>query len=313
MLQPREAALFYWLAREAFTGAGTIVDAGSFLGKSAAYFAHGLRQNPRFDPARDRVHCFDNFLVNEATTVGFLQREFGLDRTVGSSTRALFDSQVAPVCDLIEVHAGDFHTAAWEPRPVEILLVDIAKSPSLGCRVAELFFRDLLPGKSYVVQQDYHHPWLPHLHVVMEYLSPWFDLVVPRCDDSAVFRLREPISDEAWRRVVADDFTAAERLDLMDRALLRLPEGDRHYVELARILLRGALLDWESAREQLIAVAARYDHCRLDRNWVHYLEGTCDSVDEAAGWQRKARGDVTGTLAIAESMWRVAPCTAVPW
>lgn len=302
MLRAHEAALFHWLARTQFTGAGTIVDAGSFLGKSASYFTHGLRANPRFDPDRDRVHCFDNFLVNDPHTVGYLQQEFGLQRAVGSSTLDLFEAQVAPVRDLIEVHAGDFHTVAWERRPVEILLVDIAKSPSLGCRLVELFFRDLLPGRSYVVQQDYHHPWLPHIHVVMEFLSPWFELVVPRCDDSALFRLREALPEAAWRRVVADDFDATERLALMDQAIQRLPEGDRHHVELARVLLRGQLLDWETAHRELQAVLERYDHCRGEPQWVHYLENVQDAVDESAGWQRKARGDVTGTLEIANAM-----------
>ena len=38
---------------------------------------HGLRANPCFDPARHKVHCFDNFLVNDGLTIDFIATELG--------------------------------------------------------------------------------------------------------------------------------------------------------------------------------------------------------------------------------------------
>jgi hypothetical protein len=216
MLGDEEMQLFYYLARDAFVGEGTIVDAGSFLGKSACCFAAGLRANPKFRPHRDRIHCFDDFRVHESNAVQFLRDRFGIRAEVGDSTRALFDRQIADVRELLEVHEGDFHTVAWQHQPIEILMVDIAKSESLGRRVIEAFFPDLIAGRSIVIQQDYHHAWLPHLHVAMEYLAPYFELVAPIVDFSAVFRLKRPIPADELARAAALDFSPAEQIALME-------------------------------------------------------------------------------------------------
>jgi hypothetical protein len=302
MLGKEESSLFYFLTKEAFTGRGTIIDAGSFLGRSAVYLASGLLANPAFDTARDRVHCFDNFRVNEDSTVEFVRKHLNQELTYGQSTRQLFDAQIADVKHVIEVHEGDFHTVQWRRRPIEILMVDIAKSVSLGRRVAELFFRDLIPGCSLVVQQDYHHPWLPHIHVTMEFLADCFELVVPRCNDSAVFACKKAIPEAMLTRVVAYDFTADEQLALMDGALARLPVEDRAYLELARVLLIGPLRGWGAGRAAFDEVERRLDAFRGDRVFARYLEGTRDTVDEKDGWRQKRSGNAGEVIRITDAM-----------
>ena len=94
MLERYEAALFYHLAKEWFTGRGTIIDAGSFLGKSAFFFAEGLRQNA--DPAAvgQRIHCFDIFRANEFMTVEFVREHAHQEVPLGGSTRGIFFSEL---------------------------------------------------------------------------------------------------------------------------------------------------------------------------------------------------------------------------
>jgi tetratricopeptide (TPR) repeat protein len=272
MLGHSEASLCYYLAKEVFTGQGTILDAGSFLGKSAYFFAQGLLANPRYVAGRDRIHCFDNFLVNEEGTVRFAACE--LDRTIriGDSIREIFEEQVATVRDLLEVHDGDFHTTDWPHRPVEILLVDIAKTESLNRRTVELFFPDLIPRRSVVIQQDYHHPWLPHIHVLMEYLADYFDLIVPRVDDSAAFLFRRPIPPEVLRRAIAWDFTYEEQVQLMDGAIARLPEEDRFYVGLARIVLHFQQPDWDRLRREFAELEAAFRASPRDYSLNPYFD-----------------------------------------
>src|SRR6266508_994210 len=113
MLWNREAQLCYFLARDAFQGEGVIVDAGSFVGKSAYFFAEGLRANPLYTPGRDRIHCFDNFRVNELATIQWFREQLVRSLGLGDSTREIFDLQVAPVRDMLEIHAGDLHTISW--------------------------------------------------------------------------------------------------------------------------------------------------------------------------------------------------------
>ena len=185
-----EGLLCSLFVEAAYRGVGVIVDAGSFLGKSAYFLARGLRANPNYDPQRHRVHCFDSFEVYDDDTIDFVRNKFSQTVKIGDSIRPLFESQVAPFRDMLEVYAGDFNTVVWPAQPVEFLFVDLAKTVSLCGRIAELFFTNLIPGHSLVVHQDYHHPWLPHIHVVMEYLSDYFELLVPRVEDSAAFRFR---------------------------------------------------------------------------------------------------------------------------
>jgi len=302
MLRRHEARLFHDLAKDVYTGRGTIVDAGSFLGKSAYYFANGLRANPAFDRTRDRVHCFDNFVVNEEGTTEFIRKALGQTLGIGESTREIFERQVAPVRDLLQVHAGDFHVVPWPSQPIEILMVDIAKSESLGKRVVEVFFPDLVPGLSIVVHQDYHHPWLPHIHVVMEYLADYFQIVAPRVDSSAGFLLTKAIPTQVLRRAIAHDFSLAEQLALMDRALERLPADDRHFVELARLKLQGKRNDSRALRDELDRIESRHAEAKEDHSWRSGLEEMRIFVDEAEGWQQKELGNFARALELADSL-----------
>ncbi len=302
MLGRTEAKFFYHLAKDAFTGRGTIVDAGSFLGKSAYCFAKGLQANPMFDSSRHRVHCFDNFLVNEVGTIDFICHQLGQKMSLGESTREIFERQVAPVRDLLEVHEGDFHVMPWQHQPIEILMIDIAKSESLGKRVVEVFFPDLVPGLSIVGHQDYHHPWLPHIHVVMEYLADCFQLVAPRLDDSAGFVLTREIPAEMLRRAVDYDFSIAEQIALMDRAVERLPVEDRHVVELARLTLRLAANDWMDVRAEFESVERRNTHRTEDATWVRYVDGMRNSVDQSEGWQQRNLGHFERSLQLADNL-----------
>ena len=289
--------MLYRLARNDFQGHGAIVDAGSFLGRSAYCLAQGLRANPRVAVGRDRVHCFDNFLVNDDFTLEFLRNRLHLAVAIGDSTRTVFESEVRTVRDQLEVHAGDFHVATWPDRPVEILLVDIAKTIALGGRVVEIFFPRLIPGRSLVVQQDYHHPWLPHIHVVMEYLADYFELVVPRLDDSAVFRSRDTIPAAMLKRAMAYDFTPVEELQLMDRAVARLPPTGRTLVELARIVLQGRNRV-DTLRPDFERVSAE---ASLRTRFGRAFRDIRAYVDEQDGWRQKDLGNYGACLRLADA------------
>lgn len=302
MLGLHEASLFHDLAKGYFSGGGAIVDAGSFLGKSGYCFAQGLLANPKFDKARDRVHCFDDFVCHDQHTVDFIVRGFGERIAVGSSTRSYFDRQVQSVGDLLEVHAGDLHTIEWQRQPIEILMIDVAKTESLGRRCVELFFRDLLPGTSLVIHQDYHHPWLPHIHVVMEYLADYFELVAPRVDYSAAFLLTKEIPESMLARAIAYDFSPDEQLNLMDGALARLAEQDRHFVALARLALLQGLGKPESLCAEFAAVERRYAAAASDENWQRDLEKSRNFVEFIEAQHSLAQGNFDRAIELADAL-----------
>jgi tetratricopeptide (TPR) repeat protein len=304
MLGQHESLLCYYFAQQAFTGRGAIIDAGSFLGKSAFFMAQGLRANPNYIAGVHRISCFDNFLVNhsEDGAIACIQNDLRRTLSVGDSTRSIFDSQVARVRDMLDVHAGDFHMASWPGRPIELLMVDIAKSEELGKHVVEIFFPNLIPGASIVIHQDYHHPWLPHIHVVMEYLADYFEIIAPRVDDSAVFLYRKAIPPGILRRAIDYDFTYQERLQLMDSAISRLAPEDRFYVQLARIVLKNGNEDEAVLRRELDDLETRFHQGNHGYSGNAYFENVRQAIDEREGWRQNGERNHARALELADGL-----------
>jgi hypothetical protein len=269
MLGTAEATLFQTMAAELFNGRGTIVDAGSFLGKSAFHLASGMCASPHFVAGRDKVHCFDLFRVVHYTTIAFFRDRLGLQVGHGASTREVFERQVAPVREHLEVHEGDLHTIAWRREPITILMIDVAKSVGLSSRAIELFFKDLVPGASWVIHQDYHLPWHPYIAVVMSYLAPWFDLVAERVDSSAVFFLKAPIPEQELARAIRYEFS----LLLADLILRSETEG------FAAVLPDAEAFAAESA--QLV---------QSDSVFARDLNGVLDNLLLNDGWHQLRSG-----------------------
>lgn len=302
MLGDQESTLLQVLARDVFTGRGTIVDAGSFLGRSASCFATGLRRNPAFRAERDRVHCFDKFRVNGPDTVQFLRNRLGLGLCVGDSTRPIFDAQVAPVSELLVVHAGDFHDTVWDGGAIEILMVDIAKLPTLLGRLVEQMFPQLIPGLSLVIHQDYHHPWLPHIHVVMEYLADCFELIVSQVDDSALFRCIAPVPAERLARAGAYDFTKTERIDLMAAAIARLPQDQRRFVAEAQVLQLAWLGELAAARKAFAELEADAQSPGTKHHWLSQHRAVANHLEDRELGSLVAACTWPAVLALADAL-----------
>lgn len=311
MLGNGESKLLFELARTYFSGRGTVVDAGSFLGKSASLFAAGLLANRNAPACSKKVHCFDSFRVHESGTVEFMKTRLGRALAIGDSTREWFDRQTEPVRDLLEVHAGDFLDAHWSAGPIELLLVDIAKSQQLWARVLEHMFPSLIPGVSIVVHQDYHHAMLPHIHVVMEFLHPCFELVIPRVDSSAVFLLKEAIPEAMLGRAVRYDFTAEERETLMEAAVARIPPARRFFVRCAKVAmlacnkqnLEALLAEIDRLRRDAVAEGPDDDPTLRKRRTV--LASLRNSVVRDLGWKALRSHDWPRALDIAEQIGAV--------
>ncbi len=207
MLSPAEERLYWWLGAVWVQDAGAVVDLGCFLGGSTARLAEGLAVAGRRAP----VIAFDRFRI--ATTQ---QRRFldpaGLPRLEGNDSLPLVTRLLAPWADRLRTVRGELGPGlAWGDGPVEVLVVDIAKSAAAADALAAAFFPALLPGRSVVVQQDFlHHaqPWLP---AQMALLGDAFEPVAHCPPDSVTFLCR--------RQVTADRLAAARIADAADATL----------------------------------------------------------------------------------------------
>lgn len=233
MLIPDELRLLHHLAHNVYTGAGAIIDAGAFLGGSTVALADGLRRNARWkrDPARKPIHSYDRFEVEDWTRGIY----FPEDTPGGTSFREQFDRNIAPYAGLVEVHAGDIREHPWNGGPIEILFIDVAKHWTVCDWVTWQFFSHLIPGQSYVVQQDYlYHHWVGWLHVTMELYADYFEYVCDTEVNSVVFLNTKAIPASVLRRNSVESLSVDERVALMDRAAARFEGKQRNLLVSAK-------------------------------------------------------------------------------
>lgn len=173
MLSETEQRFYWWLGARWVEDAGSVVDLGCFAGGSTARLAEGLAAAGR----AAGVVAYDRFRIAPVHQKRFLAPA-GLPPIEGDDALGLVAGLLAPWGERIrlvraEVGAG----LAWEGGPVEVLVIDLAKSAASADAVAAAFFPALVPGRSVVVQQDFLHwaqPWLP---VQMEALAAHFQPV----------------------------------------------------------------------------------------------------------------------------------------
>lgn len=278
--------LYYALARHIYEGWGEIVDAGALIGASAKLLAAGVRDNPRITEKAGRIQVYDLFedAVDGpvATQIGDILRARDgdpaaprstnlltrlLDRAKGKQTfdfQPIFDQEVAELRDYLQVFRGDI-TSQYPAgdSPVELLSIDVAKSPDLMLAVANNFFPRLVPGKSRIVHQDYIFVFQPWLLIFMELLSDYFEKEFDTYCCSTVFRLTRAIEPEDIRRLVGESGSDYYKLENAGRIHDAIRHCDSRY---GKIMLSGALAYFylvqghiEAARQIFLLTAREYD------------------------------------------------------
>lgn len=266
MLGDEERRAFYWLARNYASGSGFIVDAGTFLGASTFCFAAGAAAAGHYTfDGRPIVQAYDYFAAMDQYVANAIARDFRPIKE-GESYIDIFQYQTGKYASLIETHPGDFLEKSWGGSPIEILFIDLAKTQSLCCHVIRQMFSALIPGKSLVIHQDYYHCWHPYIHITMEYLDEYFELVdslIPH--QSRVWRLVKAIPEAELARLAAYDLSAADRIQLLDRLVLKSSDRVKQMIEVVRL--------WQRVSDGSL-VEALEDYKRL--NECYQLEASND-------------------------------------
>jgi hypothetical protein len=260
MLSDRERGLLYWLARNYFTGAGRIVDAGCFLGGSTVALAAGLRDRPR-RPHHELIVSYDRFQIEDYTLEAFAP--YLPSTGVGSSFREAFNHNVASFGDG-EVREGDICTLGWSGEPIEILFLDVVKTWDVHEVVWTQFFPCLIPGQSIILQQDYLWGYAPWIHMTMELIADFVEILDWMPNGTVAYLLDSSLPADTLHTRLRDDFSPAEQLALMDNAIARWSGAARGMVELAKVMLVAELLGSDRAREEFENVRGRY----ADTEWV---------------------------------------------
>jgi hypothetical protein len=284
MLSYDERALLHWAARDGFGAAGTIVDAGCFLGGSTLPLGLGLtrRAIERGGAGRGtRIHSFDLFRIGEERERVYFEDDFPFE--VGARTVDLFERNVAPVRNLVTVHEGDINRLDGWSDQISLLFIDIAKSWDTNDTVASQFF-PRLDADAVVIQQDlvhFGHPWCA---LTMELLGDHFEFLGYVPFSSAVYRVISPVPREKIPTKLLQRLSADESIELIERCAERVGEPQAGFLHLAAAISALFYNQPGRARQIISEVAEVYDDATLP--WVSeglaYASQLADQVQAGA-------------------------------
>jgi hypothetical protein len=185
-----------WLrtyAAKTYTGVGVLVDLGCFLGATTIALAEGLALNSK--AGQHRIHVYDLFTWSNDFEHWAQGREVEGLFASEASFLPEFLRRTEKWRDYIVVHEEDLADAQWHGGAIEFLLIDAMKTPEIASAILRGFFPHLLPGRSYVMQQDFAHCDTPWIHLLAFRLRDYFSVVadVPR-SGASVFRCERALS-----------------------------------------------------------------------------------------------------------------------
>jgi|LULE01.1.fsa_nt_gb hypothetical protein len=157
MLSHETQLLLHWLGAHWLTGTGAVVDLGSFLGGPLARVAQGLAEAGLEPP----LHAFDRFTTTEHHKKTLLYPA-GIAPFAGQHSESAVARLLAPWDRHLTLHKGEIGTEEWEGGPIELLIVDAAKSTATMDAIAGTFYPELLPEAVLVFVDAFHwrQPWV---------------------------------------------------------------------------------------------------------------------------------------------------------
>ncbi len=230
-IHPAEARFLYWLVSKAYRGKGSIVEIGTWLGKSTVHLAAGIRDSG----IKGCIHSFDRFIWGGAGD----NKKAGFELPNGSDFMPVFLEYIEPLKDYVKVEKADFNEMSWKQSDnVEILFLDAPKSGYHLSICLDKFKDFLLPEMSLLVMQDYQHPFSYELPLIVDGLRNKLELChAVQSGGTASFELKE--------KLTANDLAAAydnmAKLTLDDtrkawqRILTPLEDRVRNRVTLASV------------------------------------------------------------------------------
>ncbi len=222
MITKEEKLLLSWLAEFFVKGNGQIVDLGSFLGGSTAFLAHGLSQNKSVDNIK--IHCYDVFYIppTDLHVIDYFFPQEKLAFPTDGNILPIFKKYTKSYAENIIVNKGRIEKIIPSMDNIELLFVDLMKSPISYDHTITHFIPKLVPGKSIMILQDYLYknsgPW--HA-ILMELLDDYFDLLTHTSVNSVVYSYKKKIPRSVLRDCLWDNIDNESKIALLEKAKLR--------------------------------------------------------------------------------------------
>ncbi len=169
MLGPQEQQFYYWLTSVWARGDGAVVDLGCCAGGSTARLAAGAADSG----LNTRIVAYDRFTAAEPLKETLLYAN-GIETFAGNDILPLAERLLSPWSDRIDLIPGEIEDNAWDGGPIELLVIDSAKTADSLDAQSALFYPHLIAGQSVILHQDFLHWSQPWLAAQMELMSDYF-------------------------------------------------------------------------------------------------------------------------------------------
>jgi hypothetical protein len=264
MMSERERMMLVALAQHEYRGAGVIMDAGIFCGASTVSFGTGLGANPDYAKFVARwkkpIRSYEYGVVNPGMIPFFERHGVVGDWTVGGSFESYLRNNIKPFSRLVKLRIGDISLAEWSGEPIELMFLDVLKSPAVQLSVMHEFMPSLMVG-GLLVQQDYFIDGVPFVKLMQELLSDHFEYL-GEVQSSALFRLVRPLGAARFQTDPLASLTLTEKLALLDRARDRSTDPARRLMcDLGKVRFLVSVGEREMARAVLDALPGIYPEC----------------------------------------------------
>ena len=238
MTTDRELCFLENYARYSYTGAGDIVDLGCWLGATSFVLARGVADNQKRDWDHPPIDAIDRFVWEQ--WMDDIARRIALPKQhrVGDSFVEEARAVLQPYERLVRLRSLDLLKGKPHPRPVEFLFIDAMKSWALADRISHNYFPRLIPGRSFVVQQDFADtaPVVATNHLVMWRLR---DRLVPvyhvPSSCSVAFFCMADVPSSAIGKVASERFSPDEIAQAFDWGAGCVSSEMRYGVRLCQI------------------------------------------------------------------------------
>jgi hypothetical protein len=182
-------------ARKGFSGKGRIVDLGCWLGATTISLARGLEKNS-IVPKQPWIDAIDRFVWDEWMAAVADKIGFANSFQPGDVFYDWVRQRLGKYAAWVNLEKLDLTLATYQAGPIEFLFIDAMKSWPLAGRITHHYSPRLLPGESYLVQQDFafHHSVVATNHLIMWFLRDHFEWVyhVPR-SASVAYRCKRAV------------------------------------------------------------------------------------------------------------------------
>lgn len=276
MLSKLERRLLYSLARDYASGDAAIVDAGCFLGGSSAALLAGMRDRPG-GWAGPPLASYDLFRADASMIPKFLDAS----TDIGESFRAHYDANVARFDVPHDVREGDITRIGWDGGPIDVLFLDVLKSPEINDAVLRDFFPSLVPGRSVIVHQDYGWGDLPWVPITVELMRDSLVLVDWMEWGSHVFFVERELPREVLEHGVVG-LDVDTKLQLIEQAAGRAEGWVQGMLEISRTFLIAERDGPDAALAELSAIRARHPGRGIVLGFVDEVQPALEQVHASA-------------------------------